>query len=66
MAPEPLTPDEFKAWRARLGMTQEGLAHELGVTFTTVWRWEHGNRPIAPMVRLALAEVERQREAKRR
>ncbi len=32
--------------RKQLGLSQEGLAHELGVSFATVNRWE--NRKTAP------------------
>jgi len=46
---EPLpiaTPDEVRALREQMGMTQEELAREMGVTEFTVWRWENGKRPI--------------------
>jgi transcriptional regulator with XRE-family HTH domain len=34
-------------------MTQENLAHELGVTFSTVNGWENGRHlPIPPLVRI--------------
>jgi putative transcriptional regulator len=33
----------IRAWRARTGLTQEGLAHALNVTFSTVSRWENGH-----------------------
>jgi DNA-binding transcriptional regulator YiaG len=62
--PEPVPATEFRAWRERLGLSQEALAHELGVTSTTVYRWEHGDREIQPMVRRAMRDVER--ELKRR
>jgi DNA-binding transcriptional regulator YiaG len=58
--PEPVTPAELRAWRTRLRLSQERLAHELGVTFTTVWRWEKGQRPVPHMVQLAMREIERQ------
>lgn len=31
------------AWRAGAGLTQEDLAHELRVTFSTISRWENGH-----------------------
>ena len=44
--------------RDALGLTQEGLARELGVTVSTVFRWEKGrSRPSG----LALRAIERLR-----
>ena len=33
----------IRAWRQRAGLTQEHLAQTLGVTFSTVSRWENGH-----------------------
>jgi len=33
----------IRDWRCRLGLTQEGLAEALDVTFSTVSRWENGH-----------------------
>lgn len=33
---------EIKEIRERLGLTQEALAHLLGVSFQTINRWERG------------------------
>jgi putative transcriptional regulator len=33
----------IRAWRQRVGLTQEGLAQALSVTFSTVSRWENGH-----------------------
>ena len=33
----------IRAWRQRTGLTQEGLAQALSVTFSTVSRWENGH-----------------------
>lgn len=35
-------PELVKKIRRQLGISQEELAHELGVSFTTVNRWENG------------------------
>ena len=37
-----LTPEAIRATRLRLGLTQEQFARELGVTLSTVSRWETG------------------------
>lgn len=51
-----MTGDEVKTLRLSLNMTQEDLAHELGVTVSTVNRWENGHtRPS----RLATAGLDR-------
>jgi DNA-binding transcriptional regulator YiaG len=31
----------IRSWRRRIGLTQEGLAQALSVTFSTVSRWEN-------------------------
>ena len=35
--------DVIRSWRLRAGLTQEGLAQALCVTFSTVSRWENGH-----------------------
>lgn len=54
-----LTPAELRAKRSALGLTQERLAEALGVTATTVARWERGERRIgnAALVERALAQL---------
>jgi transcriptional regulator with XRE-family HTH domain len=42
-----LTADELRAIRLELGLTLEAMARELGVSETSVWRWEHGAVPIS-------------------
>jgi len=41
--PSPDAGHMIRAWRHRTGLTQEGLAHALGVTFSTVSRWENSH-----------------------
>ena len=48
-----VTKDEVKRLRAKLGMTQQELADSLGVTQTSVARWEMGMHQIEePTARL--------------
>lgn len=52
-------PALIKELRTALGLTQEALAHELGVSFTTVNGWENGHRRPQPYLArhlLSLAE----------
>lgn len=44
-----------KSIRERLGVTQEKLAAQLGVTFSSVNRWENGHRKPS---RLAMRSIE--------
>lgn len=43
--------------RRRLKLTQEVLAKRLGVGQMTISRWEHGEAPVRPSMRLALQSV---------
>lgn len=49
-------PDQVKDIRRQLGLSQEDLAHALGVSFATVNRWENGKT--APS-KLARRQIER-------
>lgn len=40
---------DIKEIRIKLGVTQEALAHMLGVSFTTISRWERGVGKPSPM-----------------
>lgn len=55
---EPMTPQELRRLRRRAKLTQAALAQRLGVTETTVARWERGARSISPahanLIRLTL------------
>lgn len=44
--------------RTRLGLSQEQLARQLGVSFTTVNRWESGRARLSTHARQAIAELE--------
>jgi transcriptional regulator with XRE-family HTH domain len=46
-----------KFLRNRLGLTQEQLAHEVGVTFCTVNQWENGHRRPQPFLLKRLLEM---------
>lgn len=49
-----MSPAELKTLRAELGLSQQALADQLGVTRNTVNRWEMGDRNISPMARKLL------------
>ena len=43
MADQPGIAHLIRDWRRRVAETQEDLAHDLSVTFSTVSRWENGH-----------------------
>ena len=48
-----MTPENLKAWRARLSLGEAGMAAYLGVPVTTYRKWENGTRkPDAAPLRL--------------
>jgi putative transcriptional regulator len=58
---EGFSPRSIRHFRRALGLTQEELAHAIGVTFSTVNRWENGHaRPSKMALRAlgALADAE--------
>jgi transcriptional regulator with XRE-family HTH domain len=66
------TAAEIRALRTRYNWTQEYLAEELGVSHSSIARWERGVRPIPMTVGLAFAwisacyrELEAEDDAKR-
>jgi putative transcriptional regulator len=46
-----------KDLRERMGLTQEQLAHEVGVTFCTINQWENGRRRPHRFLRKRLLEM---------
>jgi len=48
--------DLVRALRRELKMTQEELAHELGITVGTVNRWENGRFRPSKLARATIAE----------
>ena len=55
--PPPHAARLIRAWRLRLGLTQEGLARALSVTFSTVSRWENGHVLPSKLAWRALREL---------
>jgi DNA-binding transcriptional regulator YiaG len=58
--PTPRTGPDVVALRRRLGWTQQRLAAALGVTVTTVARWEVGMRGVTPFAAASLMRLERE------
>jgi DNA-binding transcriptional regulator YiaG len=50
---------ELQTRRRHLGLTQAKLAELMGVTVTTVARWEQGAREIPKMAELLFERIER-------
>lgn len=48
----------IKRIRTRLQLTQEQMAQRIGVSFTTVNRWEKGHNKPLPEIRNLLKELE--------
>jgi DNA-binding XRE family transcriptional regulator len=51
--------EDLRKWREARSLTQGELGKALGVTLTTVYRWEAGHRKIPPFLQLALEGLER-------
>ncbi|KOP25395.1 XRE family transcriptional regulator [Hapalosiphon sp. MRB220] len=49
MTERPKFPNLIRELRKRLGLSQEQLARQLGVSFQTVNRWENGRATPSPM-----------------
>ena len=53
-----MTGKDIKEWRSKCGLTQMELSTWLGVTWSSVARWEVEIRPIPPFLYLALEAIE--------
>ncbi len=53
----PMRPNEIKALRERLGLTQARMAQRVGVTEGTICRWECGESEPSPLAEAKLQEV---------
>jgi len=51
---------DVRSLRSKLGWSQERLARELGVSFSTISRWERGEGAPSPMAERLLRELSRQ------
>lgn len=51
----------IRDWRRRVGLTQEGLAQALSVTFSTVSRWENGHVQPSKLAWRALQQLAQSR-----
>ena len=59
-----MTGKELKKWRKENGLTQMELAKHLGVSWSTVARWEIDYIKISPYLHLALATIARELKTK--
>lgn len=48
-----MTPEQFKAWRKRLDLTQQGAADAIGISRRMVQAYEADKQPIPKPVALA-------------
>ncbi len=48
---------DIKEIRKQLKLTQEQLAHKLGVSWTTVSRWENGRSKPSPLALKAIRQL---------
>ncbi|MBU1707678.1 helix-turn-helix transcriptional regulator [bacterium] len=51
--------DRIRELRTNLNMTQENFAHEIGVTFATVNRWENGRTTPNRVAQKVLQQMEK-------
>ncbi len=56
-----MTPDNLKTLRAKMGLTQAQLAKQMGVTVSTIAKWEQAVHPIPPLASTLLRTIKRPR-----
>jgi len=59
---EPHASHLIRGWRRPVGLTQEGLAQALSVTFSTVSRWENGHVRPSKFAWKAIERLARERD----
>ena len=57
LEPPPNAGHIVRAIRLEIGLTEEGLAHALGISFSTVSRWENGHMKPSRLAWEALAQL---------
>lgn len=60
-----VTPTRIKRLRKRLRISQEDMAAALGVSLSTVQRWESGDNSPSPMAASRILELERNNNVSR-
>ncbi len=58
---EPKTGTLIRQLRVKLGMTQEEFAHALGITVSTVNRWENGHSEPSKLARASIVGLAEKR-----
>ena len=58
-----MTPEELRARREALGLSQSDLARPLGVPPLTVWKWEHARQKAPAIMEMAVRGVGSLRDA---
>lgn len=57
VTPFQATPENIRTVRQSLGLSQESFAHDIGVTFSTVNRWEMGHSVPLPQSQRVLHKL---------
>ena len=66
MVVDPNISANIRKLRLAMGLTQEQFAAKVGVTFSTVNRWENGRGLPSPLAMLRIKKFKRNRTANRR